>query len=337
MPLTLEDIARMSGVSRSTVSRVINDAPNVRESTRQFVLEVIRRIDFQPNLAARGLAVGRTQVLALVIPRTAAAVFVDPYFPLLIQGVSSACNARSYSMMLWLVEPDYEQRMVQQIIYNGLIDGVIVASAVIEDPIVTALAQTRRIPFLTIGRHPTDPNVSFVDIDNRSSAMKAVEHLILRGRRRIGTVSGPLTMVAGLDRFRGYQDALMKYGFPLDQVLTAEADFSETGGYEAMRQLLPWHPDGLFAASDMMAIGALRAIKQAGLCVPENIAVVGFDDIPIASRTDPPLTTMAQPTQRCGAIAADLLIDMIENPAPTPRRVILTTELVVRASSGAVV
>lgn len=333
MPLTLEDIARMSGVSRSTVSRVINNDPKVNADTRKSVMEVIQRINFQPNLAARGLAVGRTRVLALVIPRTTAAVFVDPYFPLLIQGVSSACNARSYCMMFWLVEPDYEQRMVQQIIYNGLIDGVIIASAVIDDPIVNALVQTRRIPFLMIGRHISDPSVSFVDVENRSSAMQAVEHLIQQGRRRIATVSGPFSMVAGVDRYHGYQDALLKYDLPLDPALVAEGNFNEEAGYEGMRKLLPAQPDALFAASDMMAIGALRAIEEAGLRVPQDIAVVGFDDIPIASRTNPPLTTMAQPTQHCGAVAADLLIDMIENPTPAPQHVILTTDLIVRSSS----
>ncbi len=268
-----------------------------------------------------------------MIPRTAAAVFVDPYFPLLIQGVSSACNARSYCMMFWLVEPEYEQRMAQQIIYNGLIDGVIIASAVIDDPIVKALVQTRRIPFLMIGRHISDPDVSFVDVENCSSAARAVEHLIQQGRHRIATVSGPLSMVAGVDRYHGYQDALQKYGLSIDPALAAEGNFTEESGYECMRTLLPAQPDALFAASDMMAIGALRAIEEAGLRVPQDIAVVGFDDIPIASRTNPPLTTMAQPTQHCGAVAADLLIDMIENPTPDPHQVILTTDLIVRSSS----
>ena len=144
MPLTLEDIARMSGVSRSTVSRVINDDRNVKEATRRKVWEVIQKINFQPNLAARGLAVGRTQVLGLVIPMAVSSVFIDPYFPLLIQGISSACNPRGYSMMLWLAQPDFEQRMASQILNNSLTDGVIVASAVEDDPIVAALIHGRK-------------------------------------------------------------------------------------------------------------------------------------------------------------------------------------------------
>jgi LacI family transcriptional regulator len=335
MPLTLEDIARMSGVSRSTVSRVINDDPNVKEATRQKVWELIHNINFQPNLAARGLAAGRTQVLGLVIPMAVASVFADPYFPLLIQGISSACNARGYSMMLWLAEPEYERRLARQILYSALIDGVIIASAVMDDPIVTALTESKKVPFIMVGRHPTDSAVSYVDVDNRIGAKQAVEHLFNLGHRRVATITGPQTMVAGIDRFQGYLDALAHFKVAVDPDLISQGDFSEKAGYHAMEKLLPYHPQAVFAASDMMAIGAIRAIQDAGLEIPADIAVVGFDDIPDAARLHPALTTIRQPTSRSGVWAAELLIDMIENPNPALRHMILTTELVVRASCGA--
>ena len=335
MPLTLEDIARMSGVSRSTVSRVINDDPNVKESTRRKVWELIHTINFQPNLAARGLAAGRTQVLGLVIPMAVTSIFADPYFPLLIQGISSACNAREYSMMLWLAEPEFERHMAGRILYSGLIDGVIVASAVTDDPIVVALINGKKVPFIMVGRHQSDPTVSYVDVDNRSGAAQAIEHLIRLGRKRIATIRGPQTMIAGFDRFQGYLDALTQAKMPVEINLVAEGEFSETGGYQAMQKLLPHQPDAVFAASDMMAVGAMMAIEEAGLTIPADIAVVGFDGIPSSSHTDPPLTTMRQPIVRSGSMAAQLLIDMIENPSPTPRRVILTSELVIRKSCGA--
>lgn len=334
MPLTLEDIARMAGVSRSTVSRVLNDDPNVKEKTRQKVWELVHSINFQPNLAARGLAVGRTQVVGLVIPMAVTSVFVDPYFPLLIQGISSACNQRNYSMMLWLAEPVYELRVAHQILYSGLTGGVIVASNVLDDPVVKALIASQKVPFIMIGRHPDDSQVSYVDVDNRAGAAQAVEHLIRLGRRRIATITGPQTMIAGIDRYYGYLDGLTRHKRQPDPLLVAEGDFSEQGGYEAMLKLIPHQPDAVFSASDMMSIGAMRAIKEAGLSVPEQIALVSFDDIPAAARTSPPLTTIRQPIQRTGAMAAELLIDMIESASFQPRRVVLTTELIVRGSCG---
>ena len=152
MPLTLEDIARLSGVSRSTVSRVINTELHVNEETRQKVLKVIQNCNFQPNLAARGLVSGRTNVIGVVIPASASTFFTDPYFPLLLQGVSTVCNNQDFSVMLWLVEPDYERRMITRILHNGLVDGVIIASLPVNDPIVHSLIESK-MHFVLIGRH----------------------------------------------------------------------------------------------------------------------------------------------------------------------------------------
>jgi LacI family transcriptional regulator len=187
-----------------------------------------------------------------------------------------------------------------------------------------------------IGRHPTDPQVSYVDIDNRISAAQAVEHLIRLGHHKVATITGPQTMVAGIDRFQGYLDALAHNKLKVDPHLVAEGDFSETGGYLAMQKLIAYQPTAVFVASDMMAIGAMQAIKEAGLSIPDQIALVGYDDIPNAARVNPPLTTMRQPTTRCGAMAAEILIDMIEKPSPAPQRRILTTELVIRRTCGAI-
>jgi LacI family transcriptional regulator len=332
MPLTLEDIARMSGVSRSTVSRVINEDQNVSETTRRKVWEVIQNSNFQPNLAARGLAVGRTQVLGLVIPMAVTSVFTDPYFPLLIQGISSACNPRGYSIMLWLADPDFEQQMASQILYNNLIDGVIVASAVLDDPIVAALIHDQKVPFIMVGRNLIDAPVNYVDIDNRQGAAQAVEHLLRLGYERVATLTGPQTMVAGVDRFQGYLDGLARFRRPVNPHLVQSGEFSETGGYEAMKALLFHQPDAVFVASDMMAVGAMRAIHEARLKIPDDVALIGFDDIPAAAHTNPPLTTVRQPITRLGAVAAEMLIDIIQNPPAAPRRTILPTELVIRQS-----
>jgi LacI family transcriptional regulator len=333
--MDLEAIAKLSKVSRSTVSRVINNHPNVSPSTRERVLEVVRQMNYQPNAAARGLAAGRTRVLGLVIPMGVSALFTDPYFPVLIQGVSSACNALDHSVMLWLAEPEYERRTIRKIMNNGLIDGVIVASMLMDDPVVQALSEGH-LPFILIGRHPTDTRINYVDVDNQASAREAVSHLLRLGRQHVATITGPRNMIAGADRLEGYLSALKAKGIALDPGLIAEGDFTEMGGYVAMQRLLDRQPDAVFVASDIMAVGALRALREANRRVPEDVAIIGFDDMPFAARTDPPLATIRQPTHRVGEVATETLVDMIEHPDSHPRRVVLPTELVVRVSCGAV-
>ena len=331
--MNLEQIAKLSGVSRSTVSRVINNDPNVSDVTRDKVMQVVKRVNYTPNAAARGLAAGRTHVLGLVIPTGVAALFSDPYFPILIQGVSSACNAREYSVMLWLAEPEYERRQIRQIMYSGLVDGVIVSSMLLNDSLVQALLDDD-LPFMLIGRHPTATQINYVDADNVGGAREAVTHLLRLGHAHVATITGPQNMIAGSDRLAGYQAALRDRAMRSDPSLIAEGDFTEAGGYRAMQQLLPHRPDAVFAASDMMALGALRALREAGLRVPHDVALVGFDDVPQAARVEPPLTTVRQPIHRLGSTTVDFLLDLIEHPNASPRRIVLPTELVVRASCG---
>lgn len=329
--ITLEDIARMSGVSRSTVSRVVNGDPNVNERTRLRVQGVIQSVNFHPNIAARGLAAGRTHVLGLVIPTGVAAIFADPYFPLVIQGVSAACNARVYSVMLWLAEPEYERKTINQILSSSLIDGVVVSSMLMDDPLLERLSESSR-PFITIGRHPTNEKLSYVDVDNRSGAYQGVSYMLRSGRRRVAIINGPDNTIASCDRYQGYQDALRERGLPLVEELVDRGDFADAAAYQAMKRLLAHRPDGVFAASDAMALAAMRAITEAGLRIPQDIAVLGFDDIPPAANSNPPLTTIRQPIQRTGSVAAEMLIDMIERPDAQPRRTVLPTELVIRSS-----
>ena len=298
MPLTLEDVARLSNVSRSTVSRVINADVNVKEETRRKVLNVIQSINFQPNLAARGLATGRTSVIGVVIPAGVSVIFSDPYFPQFIQGVSSACNNRNYSVMLWLAEPEYERRMISRILHNGLVDGVVVAKTLMNDPIVNSLFESK-MPFILIGRHPT-MDVNYLDVDNLQAGRKATLHLLRLGYKRVATITGSQDQIVGYDRYQGYLEALQDYGRPLKPELVVEGDFTDEGGYNAMARLIPQKPDAVFAASDMMAYGAMRAIYEAKLRIPEDVAVLGFDDLPASSKTTPPLTTVRQPVLQMG-------------------------------------
>lgn len=331
--LTILEIAQQAGVSPATVSRVLNNDENVSAFTRARVRVLMDKLNYQPSAAARGLAAGRTRILGLVIPMGVSALFTDPYFPQLIQGIAAACNQFDYSTMLWLAEPEYERRMLEQIVSGGLIDGVIVASALVNDPVVQALRE-RHIPFVLVGRHPVFQDIHYVDVDNRISARDAVIYLLRLGYRRVATIAGPRNMIAGLDRLEGYRDALRARGLAPDPALIVESDFTEEGGAAAMRQLLTQSPDAVFAASDAMALGALLAIRRAGKRVPEDIALVGFDDMPFAAHTDPPLTTMRQPIARAGFSAAELLIQRLGGDDDAPPRLILPTELVIRESCG---
>ena len=333
MPLTLEDIARLSGVSRSTVSRVINSDINVKDETRLKVQQVINNYNFQPNLAARGLATGRTNVLGVVIPAGVAAIFTDPYFPQLLQGVSAVCNSREYSVMLWLAEPEYERRMISRILHNGLVDGVIVVSIPMNDSIIRSLLESK-MPFMLIGRHPTE-TVNFLDVDNLQASRKATMHLVRLGYKRIATITGVLDQVSGYDRYQGYLKALQDSDNPVRQELVAEGDFTEESGYSCMQRLLKYKPDAVFVASDMMAYGAMRALRESNLRIPEDVAMVGFDDMPNSAKTIPPLTTVRQPVYQMGSKAAEVLINIVESDTKSVQKIILDTELVVRESCGA--
>ncbi|MGC1378099.1 MAG: LacI family DNA-binding transcriptional regulator [Anaerolineales bacterium] len=333
MPLTLEDIARFSGFSRSTVSRVINGGDYVKEDTRQRILEVIQEHNFQPNLGARSLAGGQTGVLGLVIQAAVSTIFSDLFFPQFIRGVSAGCNTQNYSMMLWLVEPQYERRTMREILYNGLLDGVIISSVTMNDPLFESLHDSK-MPFISIGRHPTLDDINYLDVDNVKSASTVVHHLFNLGRKRIATITGPQNKIAGYDRYTGYMKGLKECGLPMLSDLVVDADFTEEGGYNAMQQLIPFKPDAIFAASDTMAIGALRALSETNLRVPEDIAIVGYDDVPLASRTSPPLTTVRQSLQDMGAAAVKALADIIRRPGGKPQHIILDTELVIRGSCG---
>jgi LacI family transcriptional regulator len=334
--LTLEKIGELAGVSRTTVSRVVNNQPNVRPRIRERVLAVIDETGYQPNLAARSLASSRMGFIGLIIPRVVQSVFTDPYFPRLIQGVTQICNASDYTMSLFLFHTENEeQKLYPRILSRGLLDGVIIASSQIVDPLVSRLEESN-MPFVFIGRPGESEQASFVDVDNETGAYTAVTHLIRRRRTRIATITGRLDMSSGIDRLNGYKRALADRGLPIDENLIINGDFNEAEAYNAMLWLLDYRPDAVFVASDAMAMGALRALRIKGVSVPDQIAVVGFDDLPPAATSNPPLTTIRQPIKRIGALAAETLLDSIEQGTTPPRRIILPTELVIRQTCGAI-
>lgn len=334
---TLEEIAKLAGVSRSTVSRVINDQPNVRQQVRERVWQIVRETGYQPHAAARSLVTRRTRIVGVLIPEAVTTLFTDPFFLHLLRGITQTCNSQRYQLILSLFnDPAGPEAVYRRVVRSGHLDGVVVASAREDDPLIARLGNDR-VPFVLVGRH-TDDCVSYVDIDNIAAARMAVEHLIRLGHRRIGAITGPLNMTSGTDRLKGYRQALEAHRLPLEDALVVEGDFSEASGSAAAHRLLALSVSAIFAASDSMAVGALKAVREAGLQVPHDVALVGFDDLPLASAVQPPLTTVRQPIERLGSMAADLLLNLLENPpdgqAPA-HHIVLPTKLIVRDSCGA--
>lgn len=337
--MTLEAIAKLAGVSRSTVSRVVNDDPKVHAATRERVCQLIKEHSFHPNTAARALVRRRSQIIGLVIPQTLTTVFSDPYFPSLVQGIAAACEERGYYLMLSLMIRQTDDTF-SRLIRAGHMDGLIVASALTEDDFVTRLLADH-FPFVLIGRAPERTDITTVDADNVRGASMAAQYLARLGYARIATITGPLSMVAAIDRREGFLLGLRTLGIDVPAEYAQEGDWSELSGIQAMERLLrlALPPQAVFAANDTMAIGALKAIRAAGLRTPEDVALVGFDDIPLASAVEPALTTIRQPIDRLGYLAASMLIDTLQIPPATDfpitaQRIVLPTELVVRASCG---
>ncbi len=332
--LTLEDIARQVGVSRSTVSRVINGSPHVSEDVRERVLKAVQTTGFQPNAAARSLASQRSYMIGLVLPQSVSAFFTDPFFPHLTQGIAYGCNNNDLTLSLFLAgNHEDEEIILPRISRRGQLDGVLVQSGQLGDWLIERLAKSS-LPTVMIGR-PFDPaGINYIDVDNVRGASSAVRHLARLGYRRIAHITGSAGSSATVDRLEGYKAALQEAGQPVDLRLIAEGNFSESSGYMAMKQLLPHNPQAVFAASDTMAVGAMRAIHEAGLRVPEDVAVVGYDDLPVAATITPALTTVRQPILKFGARAVELLMDVIANGSAPARHIILDTELILRDSCG---
>jgi DNA-binding LacI/PurR family transcriptional regulator len=302
---TLETVAAYAGVSRATVSRVINHSPKVSPEVREAVEAAIEELGYVPNRAARTLVTRRTDSLAMIIPEPDAFFFADPYLTTMVTEVNRALDETELQLVLVMqgqggARP--ARGRMERYVTSGHVDGVILVSVHEANPLPRILLGAG-VPVVHGGRPAAPVPIPFVDVDNVYGARQATEHLLSLGRRRIATIAGPLDMTAGQDRLSGYWKALDAAGVEPHAV---HGDFTERSGYEAARALLDADPrlDAVFGASDLMARGALRALREAGRRVPEDVAVIGFDDLGVAAATDPPLSSVHQPI---GQVARDLV------------------------------
>ena len=330
---TLEMVAAIAGVSRSTVSRVVNGSTNVKPGAMSAVQAAIEELNYVPNRAARSLASRRTEVIALVIPESTAMVFGDPFFASIVQGVAMHLANTEYTLNLMIAvesRPDKTRRYLM----GGNVDGALIVSHHSGDHSYAHLEQT--LPVVYAGRplHPDEHGGNyFVGVDDIAGERVAIEHLIERGRTAIGVIAGPQDMPPGLDRLEGWRQAVRRLGMESAE-LVEYGDFTPESGAQAMRRLLSRGVpiDAIVAANDQMAVGAYTAIREYGLKVPDDIAVVGFDDNYFGLTAQPPLTTVHQPSVELGSTMAEVLVKLIRQE-PVERITILPTSLIVRQSS----
>ena len=328
---TLEMVAAEAGVSRSTVSRVVNSSPKVSPDVLEAVQAAITRLGYTPNRAARSLANRRTMAIALVVPEDTSRFFGDPYFAAVVRGISRVLDASDYVLNLHLANPGPSQKTVDYLL-SGSVDGAIVVSHHSSDRFLEKLGGSIPVVF---GGHPLGPDADagayYVDVDNVAAAEAGVQYLIERGHTRIATITGQADMPAGIDRAAGWQRALAAGG--LEPGPRVDGGFTMAGGAQAMRELLDLGGfDAVFIASDLMTLGALSVIAERGVRVPDDIAVLSFDDSPAAEAALVPLTTVRQPSEEMGEEMARMLLQRLRGE-PTARTAILPTDIVVRASA----
>jgi DNA-binding LacI/PurR family transcriptional regulator len=331
---TLEQVAEAARVSRATASRVVNGDRRVGDEARTAVEAAVKELGYTPNRAARSLVTRRSDSIAVVIPEPTTQLFGDPFFPRVLRGISDALAEEELALVLLMPQGRGDEVRVERYLAAGHTDGAILISLHGSDPLPRDL-QRRGIP-VVVGGRPPGAGIPYVDVDNRGGAGLAVDHLLQSGRRHVATIAGPQDMPPGADRLAGYHETLARAGLEVADQLIEVADFSLDGGRAAMERLLDRAPeiDAVFAASDLMAMGALGALATAGRRVPDDVAVVGFDDSPIAAAARPPLSSVRQPTEEMGREMARLLLHGMRNAEGPPRRVILDTSLSIRQSSA---
>ncbi|RPE38961.1 LacI family transcriptional regulator [Streptomyces sp. Ag109_O5-1] len=337
---TLRDVAARAGVGRGTVSRVINGSPRVSDGTRAAVEAAIAELGFVPNTAARALAANRAGAIALVVPEPETRFFAEPYFSEMLSGVGAELSDAELQLLLIFAGSDRERRRLAQYLAAHLVDGVLLVSVHADDPLPDLVTQLG-IPAVISGPRSATEALTSVDSDNYGGGRSAVEHLLARGRRKIAHITGRLDVYGAQRRLDGYREALLDAGRTADELLVEPGHFTEEGGRRAMTRLLEREPglDAVFAGSDVMAAAACQVLREAGRRIPDDVALVGYDDSAIARHMEPPLTSVRQPIDEMGRAMIALLLAEIADRRPAAsrglerRHVVLRTELVPRASS----
>ena len=334
--VTSRDVARLAGVSRTTVSFVLNDERqhSIRPETRQKVKDAARQLSYYPNASARALASKQAKAIGLIMTRDPHYIAADNFLPQIIGGLLEVANEKQISLLIEWVEPGQQTHTYLSLTQAKHIDGMILLTPRIDDPGLKALEQLE-VPCVIMGQVPGS-NLPFVDIDNCAAAQMAVHHLITLGHTRIACITNAkLSYTSAFQRLQGYRQALLAADLNPDERLIREADFNSSSGYAAMRDLLASGSEfsAVFVSSDAVALGAMAAIHEAGLTIPRDISIVGFDDIPEAACYYPGLTSVRVPANEIARQSCLLLMQMMKNGAEANKSILLQTELIPRQST----
>jgi LacI family transcriptional regulator len=328
---TIRDVARRAGISPSTVSHVINETRYVSDETKARVLAAMEELNYRPNAVARSLRRKKTHIIGLIVPDSA-----NPFFAEVGRGIEETIFAQGYSLIIGNSAGDLQQELRHiNVLSEKQVDGIIFVAAGLSTKHILTL-QAEDMPLVVIDRDIAGVDVDFVLTNHWQGGYLATAHLIALGHRRIGCIAGPAGLPPSVDRVAGYKRALLEHGIEPDEELVVGGEFDPPSGYRAVNHLLalPRPPTALFACNDLMAIGALGGAVERGNRVPADLSIIGFDNISLASFTNPPLTTIAQPTAQMGALAAQMLMERIRDKTLPPRRQVLSVSLVVRGSTA---
>lgn len=332
MKVTLKTISEESGFSITTVSRALAGYDDVNEDTRRRILEIAERLGYQPNLAARHLRSKQTHTIGMVIPLTS--YFSDPFFMELLSGVGRQAAEYGYDLLISARHPGEEELgAYRRMVASSRIDGVVVARVLQDDPRISFLQEANH-PFVVFGRSQSG-DYPYIDVDGTEGLRRLVQHLTGLGHRRIAIILSPKTLAFTHQRYDGYLQGLQEAGITPNDAYVVRGSLTRESGYNAAQTLLdlPQPPTAIIGANDSMALGALRAARERGLRVGQDVAIAGFDDVPTAAQSLPPLTTVRQPIYDIGRRALDMLIRVIRREPLPERHVLLTPELIVREST----
>lgn len=329
---TIKDIASELNVSYATVSRALNDKEGVKAETRLRVMEVAKDLNYRPNAIARGLVNRKTHTLGLIIPD-----ITNPFYPEVARGVEDAAQEQGYSV--FLCNTNWERKKENHylnLLAEKRVDGIIIAPVAKETPSLERLIGS--LPCVYVGRSPREAGAEFITIDNERGGYLATEHLLKTGRAPVGFIGAPEDSNTLEERLRGYWKALAEYGEKIDERIILFGDFRRESGYNLVKKMMAERvrPRGVFGENDLLAIGALQGARELGLRIPGDLAVVGFDDIPIAGFPEIQLTTIGQPKYEMGRLAVEMLFDITgekEMEAGKSRRIVLEPVLIIRGTA----